>query len=57
MASGSQICRPIWADFPRAPQNNKKAIIVNLSTSKDKKLNVSFIELGSMQKQQDSQHF
>jgi hypothetical protein len=37
MASGSQICNPSCADFPRAPQNNKNVITVSLSRSKPKK--------------------
>jgi|TARA_B100001250_G_scaffold413773_1_gene449028 hypothetical protein len=26
MASGNQICKPICADLPKTPQNNKKEI-------------------------------
>tara|TARA_Y100000816_G_C25931093_1_gene485535 strand:- start:491 stop:736 length:246 start_codon:yes stop_codon:yes gene_type:complete len=37
IASGSQICRPIWADLPTAPQKSKKLITLNLSSSIFKK--------------------
>jgi hypothetical protein len=29
MASGSQICKPNWADLPSTPQKNNNEIIVN----------------------------
>jgi hypothetical protein len=36
IASGNQMCKPTCADFPKAPQNSKKVIMVNLSTSRNK---------------------
>ena len=30
IASGNQICKPIWADLPTAPNNKKKSNIILL---------------------------
>tara|TARA_B100000795_G_scaffold124320_1_gene92738 strand:- start:6488 stop:6649 length:162 start_codon:yes stop_codon:yes gene_type:complete len=46
MASGNQIWRPIWADFPKAPQNSNKVITVKRSSSKDKNENTLFSHKG-----------
>jgi len=36
IASGNQICKPICADFPKTPQNNKKDITKKTFKSKQK---------------------
>ena len=41
MASGSQVCRPSWADLPMAPRNSSRQMVVSASTSQPRKLKVS----------------
>jgi len=46
IASGNQICKPICADLPKAPQKRSSAITVSRSNSKDKKLKEVFTAQG-----------
>ena len=50
IASGNHIWSPNCADFPRAPQNNKKSMRDILSISKDKKEKVIPVHSGASAK-------
>ena len=50
IASGNQICKEIWADLPKTPQNNKNDMTVIAFTSKLKKDNVLFKQQGTKAK-------
>jgi hypothetical protein len=44
IASGNQVCKPIWADLPKAPKKIKKFIRVITFTLKPKKKVFSLIK-------------
>jgi len=50
MASGNQMCKPICADLPKAPQKSNNAITVNLSKSKEKNVNTVSTTNGTREK-------
>src|SRR5712671_7337632 len=50
IASGSQVCRPSWADFPIAPMNKRMQAIVSDGTCQPRKLIVVPIALGAFPK-------
>ena len=52
MASGNHVCKPICADLPVAPTNNKIQMIVNFSTSKPKKEKVEPMTLKAFVREQ-----
>ena len=43
IASGNQVCKKIWADFPMAPINNKKQIKFIELSSRPKNLTFIFV--------------
>ena len=47
IASGNQVCKPICADFPIAPINNKEQITVKTGKSKPRKAKVELTKKGA----------
>lgn len=47
IASGNQVCKPIWADFPMAPINKREQITVKTGKSKPRKTNVELTKNGA----------
>ena len=55
MASGNQICNPIWADFPITPPKNNKAIKFKKFNLIPLKIIILFLKKGIKEKKQGVQ--